>query len=240
MKKIHLDEITSTNTYAKENSDTLEDKSIIYTDRQTAGRGRFERKWVDLGSRNLYMTIFLRLGPEFRESYSNLTQYLSLVNCKTLEEYGVIPKIKWPNDTLVNNKKISGILSEAIFSGNRLKAIILGIGVNLNANVKDVRAIPDRVATALNIETTQDIDRDEFLDKLVSNFFKGYDNFIENGFESIKKDYIDHSVLIGEKITIQVLNKKINGIYKTINNDGTIKLLTQKGEENFSIGDILE
>ncbi len=240
MKKIHLDEITSTNTYAKENSDTLEDKSIIYTDRQTAGRGRFERKWVDLGSRNLYMTIFLRLGPEFRESYSNLTQYLSLVNCKTLEEYGVIPKIKWPNDTLVNNKKISGILSEAIFSGNRLKAIILGIGVNLNANVKDVRAIPDRVATALNIETSQDIDRDEFLDKLVSNFFKGYDNFIENGFESIKKDYIDHSVLIGEKITIQVLNKKINGIYKTINNDGTIKLLTQKGEENFSIGDILE
>lgn len=240
MKKIHLDEITSTNTYAKENSDTLEDKSIIYTDRQTAGRGRFERKWVDLGSRNLYMTIFLRLGPEFRESYSNLTQYLSLVNCKTLEEYGVIPKIKWPNDTLVNNKKISGILSEAIFSGNRLKAIILGIGVNLNANVKDVRAIPDRVATALNIETSQDIDRDEFLDKLVSNFFKGYDNFIKNGFESIKKDYIDHSVLIGEKITIQVLNKKINGIYKTINNDGTIKLLTQKGEENFSIGDILE
>lgn len=239
MKKIHLEEVNSTNTYAKENIEKFDDKTIIYTDRQTAGRGRFTRKWVDLGSRNLYMTIILHPGEKFNENFSNLTQYLSVKTCKVLEEYGVKPQIKWPNDNLVNNKKISGILSEAVFRSGKLLGIVLGIGVNLNANLEDVKAIPDRIATSLNLETNKEINRDEFLDKLAKAFFEDYDDFLRNGFKQIKEEYKNYLVLLGEKITLQHLSQKVTGIFSSINDDGTITLLTEKGEEIFSIGDIL-
>jgi len=239
MKKIFLKEINSTNTFAKENIESIEDKSIIYTDRQTAGRGRFTRKWVDLGCKNLYMTIVLKPSEKFDPEFSNLTQYLSLTVCQVLETYGVTPQIKWPNDNLVNNKKISGILAESVFRADKLLGIILGIGVNLNAKEEDVKAIPDRVATALNLETGHEIDRDEFLDKLTDLFFKGYEDFLQNGFKSILPEYLKYSVLIGEEITIQHLNKRIKGKFETVNPDGTIKIITDKGVENLFIGDIV-
>lgn len=239
MKKIFLREINSTNTYAKENIDNLEDKTVIYADRQTAGRGRFTRKWVDLGSKNLYMTIVLKPSNKFEPVHSNLTQYISLKACKVLETYGVEPKIKWPNDNLVSNKKISGILSEAVFQGGKLKGIVLGIGVNLNAEEAAVKAIPDRIATSLNLETGKEINRDEFLDKLVTEFFKDYNEFLINGFNSIRDEYIKYSVLIGKQIKVQHLNKTYEGIFETVNSDGTIRIITDNGVKNLSIGDII-
>ena len=239
MHIIHLKKIDSTNTYAKENIEKFEDKTVIYTDCQTAGRGRFTRKWVDLGCRNLYMTIILHPGDKFTETYSNLTQYLSLKTCKTLEEYGIKPQIRWPNDNLVKNKKISGILSEAVFKGNILKGIVLGIGVNLNAKIEDIKAIPDRIATSLNLETKNDINRDEFMQKLLDNFFNDYDKFLSDGFPSIKAEYIKYLNGLGTEITIQHLKEKLHGRFESVNDDGTIKIITPEGEVNLSIGDIL-
>lgn len=239
MQKIHLTEISSTNTYAKDNIDKFADKTVVYTDHQTAGRGRFTRKWVDLGSRNLYMTIVLHPGEKFIETYSNLTQYLALKTCKVLENYGVRSQIKWPNDNLVKGKKIAGILSEAVFKGDKLKGIALGIGVNLNAKSEDVQAIPDRIATSLNLEINKPVDRDKFLDILIEKFFEDYNEFLEKGFPSIRDEYLKYSVFIGENITINHLNRQIQGTFKTINSDGTIQLETSSGIINLSIGDIM-
>src|SRR5574344_439926 len=108
MKYIYLPETTSTNTFCKENSEKIEDKTIVYTFKQTSGRGRFNRTWVDLGSGNIFMSILLR--PENVSILPNLTQFSALILAKTFEKYGVIPTIKWPNDILINGKKISGIL----------------------------------------------------------------------------------------------------------------------------------
>ena len=185
------------------------------------------------------MTIILHPGDKFTETYSNLTQYLSLKTCKTLEEYGIKPQIRWPNDNLVNNKKISGILSEAVFKGNILKGIVLGIGVNLNAKIEDIKAIPDRIATSLNLETKNDINRDEFMQKLLDNFFNDYDKFLSDGFPSIKAEYIKYLNGLGTEITIQHLKEKLHGRFESVNDDGTIKIITPEGEVNLSIGDIL-
>ena len=94
MNIIQLEEVSSTNLYAKENLDSFEDKTVIIAITQTSGRGRFDRKWVDLGEGNLFMTIVLKPSNSFEEVYANLTQYLSVVLTKILEEYGLSPKIK--------------------------------------------------------------------------------------------------------------------------------------------------
>ncbi|MBR1461128.1 biotin--[bacterium] len=175
MKVIKLEEIDSTNSYAKLNINTLEDKTVIHAIRQNSGRGRFDRKWIDLGEGNLFFSIVIKPSDEYINSLSNITQYACVILCEILEKYGVNPKIKWPNDVMIDGKrKISGILSETVIEGGSLKGLVVGIGINLNADIEDVNNIKDRVATSLNIEIGKTVNVDYFLDEFLNEFFKNY------------------------------------------------------------------
>lgn len=101
-----LRKVDSTNLYAKKHIETLDDRTVILTKEQTAGRGRLNRSWIDLGKNNVFMSIVLKPSETYQEVYSNITQYLSVVLCHALEYYGLKPQIKWPNDVLVNGKKL--------------------------------------------------------------------------------------------------------------------------------------
>ncbi len=240
MNIIQLEEVNSTNLYAKENLDSLEDKTVIIANSQTCGRGRFDRKWVDLGVGNLFMTIVLKPSNSFEEVYANLTQYLSVVLAKVLEEYGLSPKIKWPNDVMVNDGKISGILSETVMQGNNFKGLVLGIGVNLNADKDDLKQIKERVATALNIELEREyIDKKLFTEKLLIEFFKNYEEFLKNGFSMIKKYYVDRCNFLGKEISVKVFNDKKSGVAKEINDSGELVIEDGKNEFILTMGDIL-
>ena len=123
MNRFFLEEADSTNKYAKEHIEELEDKTVVYTYNQTSGRGRLNRKWSYGGKDNIYASIVLKPSCEMKDVYSNLTQYLSVVLAQTFEEYGVIPKIKWPNDIRINGKKISGILAEVAGINDNVKKL---------------------------------------------------------------------------------------------------------------------
>ena len=200
MNIISFEQLDSTNTYSKKNIETLADKTVISADFQTNGYGRFNRTWVDLGSENIYMTFVLKPSDKLSEVHANLTQYLSVILCKQFEAMGLSPQIKWPNDVLLNGKKVCGILAESIIKGNILKGIVLGIGVNLNASSENLNEI-DRPATSVNIELGQMINKQEFMQKLVENFFSRYDEFLANGFVLIKDDYEKRASLILSEIS---------------------------------------
>lgn len=239
MKKIYLSEVDSTNLYAKSNIENLADKSIVHAANQTAGRGRLQRTWVNLGEGNLFLTFVLKPSNSFNEVYSNLTQYLSVVLCKILEEYGLKPKIKWPNDVLINGKKIAGILSETVMQGSLFKGLVLGIGVNLNTSEKDLTSVIDKEATSLNLEISKPVDVNLFLDKLAEEFFADYDNFLQKGFELIKNDYISRTCFLDTEICVQVFNDKKCGIAKAINDKGELVMSNNQKEFVLTIGDIL-
>lgn len=240
MNIIQLEEVSSTNLYAKENLDSFEDKTVIIAISQTSGRGRFDRKWVDLGEGNLFMTIVLKPSNSFEEVYANLTQYLSVVLTRILEEYGLSPKIKWPNDVLVNDAKISGILCETVMQGTNFKGLVLGIGVNLNADKGDLKQIKEKVATALNIELEREyVDKNLFTEKLLNEFFKNYEEFLKQGFLMIKKEYIERCSFLGKEISVKVFNDKKSGIAKTINDNGELVIEKNNDEFILTMGDIL-
>ena len=239
MKKIYLSEVDSTNLYAKSNIENLADKSIVHAANQTAGRGRLQRTWVNLGEGNLFLTFVLKPSNSFNEVYSNLTQYLSVVLCKILEEYGLKPQIKWPNDVLINGKKIAGILSETVMQGSLFKGLVLGIGVNLNTSEKDFASVIDKEATSLNLEISKPVDVNLFLDKLAEEFFADYDNFLQKGFELIKNDYISRTCFLDTEICVQVFNDKKCGIAKAINDKGELVMSNNQKEFVLTIGDIL-
>jgi len=239
MNIIHFETIDSTNTYAKINMETLADRTVISASMQTQGRGRFTRTWVNLGVENIYMTIVLKPSEEFSEVYSNLTQYLSVMLCRKLEEFNLKPKIKWPNDVLLNDKKVAGILAETVFKGGKLKGIALGIGINLNAPQELLSQI-DRPATAVNIELGTDIDKQEFMDKLLEKFFNGYDDFLINGFASIKNDYLNRANFLNQELDISIFNKVQTGFSKGVDDKGALILVDKDGQEHtINMGEII-
>jgi BirA family biotin operon repressor/biotin-[acetyl-CoA-carboxylase] ligase len=240
MKTIRLEETESTNSYAKKHIEDLADRSIVISKRQTAGRGRLNRSWVDLGDGNLFMSIILKPSTVFKEIYSNLTQYLSVVLCEVFERYGLTPQIKWPNDVLIDGKKIAGILAETVMQNGELKGLILGLGVNLNANQNDINEIPDKIATALNIETGKTVTPDEFCENLSKIFFQNYDKFLDKGFLLIKDDYINKNCFLNKEINVKVFDRTENGLAKGVTDNGELVLKTNNNENLvLTIGDIL-
>ena len=238
--KIVLEETNSTNSYSKSNINNIEDRTAVIAKRQTSGRGRLNRSWIDLGEGNLFMTLVLKPSDKYSPIYSNLTQYLSVSLCKVLEFYGLQPQIKWPNDVLINNKKIAGILAETVMLGNSMKGLLLGIGVNLNADEISIKNITDKKATSMNLKLNKEINIEEFTDKLLETFFKDYDKFLQTGFEQIKKNYICRSCFLNKQIKVQGFNKITEGTAQEINDNGELVILTDKNNRVIlTIGDIL-
>ena len=230
MKLLKFDCIDSTNTYGKANFDTLDDKTVIIANEQTKGRGRFNRVWVSKNCENIYLSLVLK--QQNTKYITNLTQYMSVVSADVLKTYNVQPQIKWPNDVLVNNKKICGILSEGVIKNNQLSGIVLGIGINLNMDDKTLNSI-DRPATSLNIETGKQINKEEFLKKLIDSFFENYNNAMQNGFEYFKNDYLKYVDFLGKTVFIQQRDndKKEQYIAKNIDNQGNLVVLDSTNKE---------
>lgn len=239
MKVIRLEKVDSTNNYAKLNIENFADKTIVHALSQTSGRARLNRSWVDLGEGNLFISFVLKPSDVYKEEYSNITQVLSVALCKVLENYGLFPEIKWPNDVLIDGKKIAGILSESVMSGSLLKGIVLGIGVNLNAKSEDITSIPNKIATSLNLELGTDINMEHFADELISQFFALYDEFLKIGFEYIADDYIERNCFLNKELNVQVFDNVITGLAKSINDRGELVLLNEDKELVLTIGDIL-
>jgi len=239
MNILSFEKLDSTNTYSKLNLDILADKTVVSTSIQTAGRGRFERSWVDLGSDNIYMSIVLKPSGKFSVTYSNLTQYLSVVLCKQLEEMGLSPQIKWPNDVLLNEKKVCGILAEAVFKGAELRGIVLGIGVNLNAKAELLSQI-DRPATSVNLELGHAVDKTEFMDKLLVEFFAGYDDFLKNGFVSIRDEYEKLASFLDQELNIAIFNRVQSGFCCGVTKDGALVLVDSEDKVHLiNMGEIV-
>ena len=244
MNYLYLEEIDSTNKYAKEGINDIPDGTVVYTYKQTAGRGRLQRKWNYTGADNIYASIVLKPSDEMLEVYSNLTQLLCVVLAEVFEGYNIYPKIKWPNDIRVNKKKISGILAEAVGindSNGRyiLKGLVLGFGVNLNVP-KEVLENIDQPATSLNIETGKFIKKEEFLKKVIDKFCLYYNRFIEEGFLLIREDYKRRAEFLNENVSVKVFDKTIEGKAVDITDSGALKIVDKNNKEQILlIGDIL-
>ena len=241
MDFLYLEEVDSTNKYAKERIKEITDKTVIYTYNQTSGRGRMERKWTYIGKDNIYASIVLKPSDKkMSEVYSNLTQLLCLNLAETFEEYDVAPKIKWPNDIRINGKKISGILAESVINSyGELEGLVLGFGVNLNSNEKILQEI-NQAATSLNIETGQNIDKEYFLHKVVDRFCLLYNRFVEEGFSLIRGDYIKRAEFLNKQVSVKVFDKIYEGLAIDVTQKGALKIVDKNNEEQILlIGDIL-
>lgn len=186
---LHFEELGSTSVWARKNLQDLGDFSVVSADIQTMGHGQFERKWFSSSENggNVYISIVLK--PENITHLNELTRFTSFICAKTIEQYGIEAQFKYPNDILINGKKIAGILAESVFIGNEFKGVIAGIGINLNLTADEAKNI-DIPATSIFIETGKNVDKQEFIQKLLDKFKKEYDKFLENGMDAEARELL--------------------------------------------------
>ena len=161
-------ELSSTNDEAKRRLETLDNLSVIAAVRQTAGRGRGSHSWISAPGENLTFSVVLAFGqggpaPLPASDAIRITQLASVSVCDFLVSEGLDPRIKWPNDVWVEDRKICGILIENTLSGDFISRSIMGIGLNLGQKEFDP-ALPN--PTSLSLETGRSYRPDEALDSL--------------------------------------------------------------------------
>lgn len=212
--------IDSTNNYLKINNQ-LKQGHIVIADNQSEGRGRSNRKFFSPLNSGIYLSILLK--P--KDSVLNLLKLTSLtavaVNEAIKEHYPVNSQIKWVNDILIDNKKVSGILLEASLEMNtaNLEYLIIGIGINVHK-----QKFPDdlkEIATSIENNCDLYISRNELIVSVLNNLSEIY-NDMNNSIYMDK--YRNNSAIINKKIEYTINNKTSNGIVVKIDNMGHLHI----------------
>ena len=134
--------------------------AVVVAEEQTAGRGRMERSWVSPPGVNLYFTVVLR--PALAQ-LRHLAVITPLAVCHAVEETtGLLPRIKWPNDVLIDGKKVCGVLPQSELKGDDLLFALIGVGINVNVDVTAYPEIRD-IATSLRAELGREVSREALL-----------------------------------------------------------------------------
>lgn len=240
IQRIHFEKIESTSTWAKENAQIfdLDGLTCVTAFEQTAGRGRFNRRWISGRGQNITATLFFTL-PKESPIVANLAQLLSLSCVAVLEKLGFTPQIKWPNDLLLNGKKVSGILCETIEINNRL-GIALGIGMNVNLPEEILSKI-DQPATSLLQVSGKTWPIEELIDLILKQFAADLEKLKTAGFASFKNNYEKHLAYLGQPITCSDAagRKSIQGVCHSVAPDGRLNLLLPDGSmRTLSTGDL--
>ena len=221
--------LESTNSFLKKEIENFQDFSVIWAEEQVAGRGRFERRWDSVAGKDLTFSVLLPLRRVQRSNWANITQIAALAVAEQMEEYRLPVVIKWPNDVLVNQKKICGILCETVERDKNFNAI-LGVGLNVNSTYKTLSQI-DIPATSLFNESNATISRDGLLVNLLDKIILFFNELAQNGFSVFCEKIRQKLAYINEEKTVVDGEKKYTGKILDINSDGTLLFRCNDGTE---------
>ena len=222
-KLIHKQSVPSTQRIAHELAlDGAKHGTIVLADEQTQGKGRVEKSFHSKKEQGIWMSIILRpdippyLAPQ-------LTLLTATVLANVLDRYAdVTPQIKWPNDVLINGKKISGILTEMQAEQDQVLYVIVGIGININQQTSDFpEEIRDRV-TSLKMASGQSWDLVPFIQEILQTFETKYNQFIETGFAPVKNDWENYGFRLNERLEIKTGKDTWQGVFLGIAEDGAL------------------
>ena len=252
------DIVDSTNLWAKEAAmQGAPEGTLLVADQQSAGRGRRGRSWSSPPGESIYMSLILR--PVIRpEQASMLTLVMGLSVVQAVRElFGLDAWIKWPNDMVINGKKVCGILIEMSVSAEGIQHVIIGTGINVNGTVFENEIA--KTATSLLLENavfnrcnsldentdsvgkvktqgsdsvnqTEKLDRKQIIDAVMDAFSRNYAKFLETGdLQKLVQEYNDILINRGKEIRVLDPAGEYNGISGGINAQGELLVTKEDG-----------
>jgi BirA family biotin operon repressor/biotin-[acetyl-CoA-carboxylase] ligase len=216
--------LPSTNDVAKQKArQGAKEGTVIVAEEQTAGRGRIKRRWLSpRGSIALSMILYPPLAY-----LPSLIMVASLAVARSIEQVtNLKAKIKWPNDVLVNDKKICGILVESDVRGNKVDYAVIGIGLNVNLKLSEFPQIAP-MATSLSRELGREVSRREVIRSLLAEAEKLYLALAAG--DSVFKEWRDNLVTLGQKVRVSSGAVTYRGIAESVAPDGSLLLRQPDG-----------
>ncbi len=234
---IEFKSISSTNTWTKDNIDTLSQShlTLITAEEQTAGRGRYQREWFSPKGKNIYMTVHGCVSLE--KNLSNACQVMASSVLMVLNSIHISLQIKWPNDLLINGKKIGGILAESIQKKDK-QHLVIGLGLNINSTVDDLANI-GQAAGSLLIETEKEWDIKELTQLIFRQFKADFNLWQSEGARSMIQCLNDNIAPCTKYYSFYDGKQTYQASSYTFNEDGSLSLHLVNGHiKQFFSGDL--
>jgi BirA family transcriptional regulator, biotin operon repressor / biotin---[acetyl-CoA-carboxylase] ligase len=232
-----FEETTSTNDVIEKLArDGVKEGVVVFAESQTRGRGRLGRRWVSPPQKGLWFSVLLR--PDLRpQETTQLTvaSAAALVRAIRLAT-GMQPEIKWPNDILIRGRKLAGILTELHAELDRVKYVILGMGVDVNLNAGEFPPELRKGATSLKVEAGRPIMRPELAAIILRELDQAYAHVCAGRFAEVADAWEADCSTLGHEVVIQVGARQIRGRAESLGEDGALLLRTDHGHLERVIG----
>lgn len=205
------------------------DGTVVIAEEQQDGKGRMARPWASKAYKGIWMSVILK--PELTPQQApQMTLVAAVATVKAIHEVtGLTPEIKWPNDLLIDGRKVTGILTELQADPDRVKAILLGIGINVNQEKNEFPEEIETIATSLSIALGKPVNRA----KLVASILKHLEHlvglYLEEGFPPIKQLWERYANTIGKQVRAVILQEIIEGVAIGITEEGMLELQLSDG-----------
>ncbi len=226
----YFPELPSTNMYALNLcSRDPQDGTLVIANYQTHGRGRHHRAWRAPRGKALLFSLLLTPPPELRGP-----QLLTIVGaisvCEAMKQLYTVPvSIKWPNDVLIEGRKVCGILTELTTQRGMTSAVVVGIGINVNQKVSELPRVVGTPATSLLIEYGKKISRLELLSKILERFEHYYRLFRRDQRDQVINQWRRFSSTLGKQVRVQTHETTFIGTAADIETDGGLVVRKDNG-----------
>jgi BirA family biotin operon repressor/biotin-[acetyl-CoA-carboxylase] ligase len=230
-KTCYCDSVFSTNNIAKElAAQGAAEGTLVVAEEQTGGKGRLGRQWCSTKYKGIFFSIILY--PPLVPPEANVVTLITAVAMATAinNETGVMAGIKWPNDLLLNGKKICGILTELSAEMERINYMVVGVGVNVNQEESDFPEDMKASATSLRLQTGLKTSRVKLVQAFLREFEKWYDISLEQGFTPVLARWKEMSVSLNCPVRIHTPNSSWEGWAEDIDKDGALLVRLPGGE----------
>jgi len=230
-RTIHFeDQVTSTQKIAQGlASEGTPEGTIVVADQQTSGRGRMARAWYSPSGTGIWMSLIIRPNIPV-SSTPQLTLLTAVAIVQAIEEVTPLkPDIKWPNDLLINGKKVVGILTELQAEADQVHSVIIGTGINVNQQESDFPDELKPIATSLFQESNKKVERSQLIQSILLKFENLYHLYLENGFRPIKLLWESYAISLNREITARTLNGSVKGKALGINEKGALLIESEEG-----------
>ncbi|MBI5848550.1 MAG: biotin--[acetyl-CoA-carboxylase] ligase [Nitrospirae bacterium] len=213
--------------------------TVLVADHQTRGKGRLGRTWESPAGKNIYITLIIRPELEPRDT-TMLTIVAAVAGALTLQKScNIAVSIKWPNDLVMSDKKLGGILTEVRADPDRVAVAVIGIGMNVNMNAGNLPEVIKDTATSVKIETGKNHRRNKIILQLLREFEKWYGILKKEGKKPLLDAWRTNSSTLGRKIKVIMRDDTWSGIAEDIDENSMLILRMHSGErKTISSGDI--
>lgn len=232
--------LASTNTAAFElGRGGCQDGAVVIVDSQTSGKGRIGRRWESPPGVNVYTSIILRpsISPG-RAHHLTFVAAVAVADCAA-QFIRRAPIVKWPNDVLIDARKLAGILLEMDSEPDRVNFVVMGIGINANMKMDALPADVKNIATSFACVTGQAVDRTELVCALYSGIEKWYKIYLDKGFAPVLDAWRGYFASEGKPVRVKVFGRVIEGVCTGVDVDGALLIRRQDGAvERVVSGDV--